>query len=348
MTAWRFAARRMTAWRFAERRMTACRFAGEASGRCALITCHPARSRRIHLGIGPGPLARCETRRGAGILARAIRDIVTDMRIQLASDLHLELLAHTWPQERLVAAAPGADVLVLAGDIDRGLRAIERFARWPVPVLYVAGNHEFYDQDWEQLRADLRRVAAGTAVRFLDNDAVTLGGVRFLGSTLWTDYLSAGVPQSEAMRAAEDLLLDHRRIRTRTGLFSAAQALADHRRSRAWLARELSPARAAPTVVITHHGPHPASIHPRFAGSPVNGGFVSDLAELVAQADLWLHGHVHDSFDYRVGRCRVVTNPRGYAQNRKDVASVDELRFENPAFTGDRLLEVPVAPSSDA
>ena len=106
------------------------------------------------------------------------------MRIQLASDLHLELLAGTWPQEHVVMPAAGADVLVLAGDIDRGLRTIERFARWPVPVLYVAGNHEFYDSDWEPLRAQMRRAAEGTAVRFLDNDAVTIGGVRFLGLSL--------------------------------------------------------------------------------------------------------------------------------------------------------------------
>jgi DNA repair exonuclease SbcCD nuclease subunit len=263
------------------------------------------------------------------------------MRIQLASDLHLELLARTWPQECLVAPAPGADVLVLAGDIDRGLRAIERFARWPVPVLYLAGNHEFYDNQWEQLRADLRRAAEGTAVRFLDNDAVTLDGVRFLGSTLWTDYGLAGVPRAEAMAAVEDFLLDHRRIMTRSGPWRAAQALEEHRRSRAWLARELAHDRTTPTVVISHHGPHPGSIHPRFAGSAVNGAFVSDLAELVEQADLWLHGHVHDSFDYRVGRCRVVSNPRGYAQNRKEVASVDELRFENRAFDTGLLIDVP-------
>lgn len=263
------------------------------------------------------------------------------MRIQLASDLHLELLASAWPQERLVAAAPGADVLVLAGDIDRGLRAIERFARWPVPVLYLAGNHEYYDNQWEALRADLRRAAEGTAVRFLDNEGVTLDGVRFLGSTLWTDYRQAGVAPSEATAAAEDFLLDHRRIMTRTGAFSAAQALEDHARSRAWLARELAADRTTPTVVITHHGPHPASIHPRFAGSPINGAFVSDLTELVEQADLWLHGHVHDSFDYRVGRCRVVTNPRGYALNRKLVASVDDLQFENPGFVGGLVIDLP-------
>lgn len=262
------------------------------------------------------------------------------MRIQLASDLHLELLRR-WPQECLVTPAGDADVLVLAGDIHRGLDAIERFAGWPVPVLYLAGNHEFYDSRWEALRSDLRRAADGTAVRFLDNDVFTLDGVRFLGSTLWTDYRLAGIPLPQAMEAAEAFLLDHRRILTASGPLRARQALDEHVRSRAWLARELSLGHGMPTVVLTHHAPHPGSIHPRFAGSPINGAFASDLGELVEQADLWLHGHVHDSFDYRVGRCRIVSNPRGYAQNRHDAGSVDELVFENPAFRRQCVIELP-------
>ena len=262
------------------------------------------------------------------------------MRIQLASDLHLELLSR-WPHESLITPAPGADLLVLAGDIHRGTRAIEHFASWPVPVLYLAGNHEYYDSQWETLRSELRRAADGTAVRFLDNDVVTLDGVRFLGSTLWTDYRLAGIPLPEAMTVAEDFLLDHRRILTRSGPFRARQALDEHVRSRAWLARELSIDHATPTVVVTHHAPHPRSIHARFAGSPVNGAFVSDLTELVEQADLWLHGHAHDSFDYRVGRCRVVCNPRGYAQNRHDAPSVDALVFENPAFGRQLVIDLP-------
>jgi predicted phosphodiesterase len=261
------------------------------------------------------------------------------MRIQLASDLHLELLRH-WPDERLVTPAPDADVLVLAGDIHRGTEAIERFAAWPVPVLYVAGNHEFYRHDWDTLRTELRKASEGTNVRFLDNDAITLGGVRFLGSTLWTDYALPGIGVPEAMAIAERFLLDHQRILTANGLFRAQQALADHGRSREWLARELAADRARPTVVITHHAPHAGSIHPRFAGSPINGGFISDLTGLVEQADLWLHGHVHDSFDYRVGRCRVVTNPRGYARNRNEAASVAELVFENPAYEPSLMIEV--------
>ena len=269
-----------------------------------------------------------------------VSSIVARVRIQLASDLHLDLLERSFPLERVIVPAQDADVLVLAGDIHRGVRAIGRFADWPVPVLYLAGNHEYYGGLWEQLRADLRRQAQGTAVRFLDNDAVTLGDVRFLGSTLWTDYLLSDQPQRCAMEAAEATVLDHQRINTRAGPLRAAQALDDHLRSRDWLSRELYRSDAARTVVVTHHAPHPGSIHVRYAGNPVNGAFVSDLTELVERADLWLHGHVHDSFDYRVGGCRVVCNPRGYAQNRKTVSDPADLQFENPAFQPDLVIDL--------
>jgi len=169
---------------------------------------------------------------------------------------------------------------------------------------------------------------------------VTLGGVRFLGSTLWTDYRMSGESQAATMEAAEATVLDHQRINTHSGLLRARQALDEHLRSRDWLERELSRNDAACTVVITHHAPHPGSIHARYAGNPVNGAFVSDLTGLVERADLWLHDHVHDSFDYRVGRCRVVCNPRGYAQNRKTVSNPVDLLFENPAFQPDLVIEV--------
>jgi hypothetical protein len=151
----------------------------------------------------------------------------------------------------------------------------------------------------------------------------------------------SGEAQAAAMEAAEAAVLDYQRINTQRGLLRADQALAEHLRSRDWLERELSRNGAGCTVVITHHAPHPASIHPRYAGNPINSAFVSDLTGLVEQADLWLHGHVHDSFDYHVGRCRVVSNPRGYAQNRRAVSSPGDLQFENPAFQPDLVIELP-------
>lgn len=256
------------------------------------------------------------------------------MKIQLASDLHLEFLQRDFPGERLIAPAYGADVLVLAGDIANGAQAIELFKDWPVPVLYLAGNHEFYGGSLEQTRIELRRAADGTSIRFLDNDVVDFGGVRFLGCTLWTDYLlSSDRTQLQLMENAEKRLNDHQFIRTQEGLFTAAKALEEHEQSRRWLESELDKSYDGKTVVITHHGPHALSVHPRYAGDPTNAAFVSgNLDDLIFKADLWLHGHVHDSFDYWVGGSRIVANPAGYARNRNRVATARELQFENPAF----------------
>lgn len=270
------------------------------------------------------------------------------MRVQLASDLHLELLAHRFPGERLIAPAHGVDLLVLAGDIAGGSAAIELFAGWPVPVLYVAGNHEFYNGTWEAVLHDLRQAADGTSLRFLERDVADFGGVRFLGCTMWTDYLleqrsaRRKWTQAEAMANAEARINDHRSIRTAGGgAFLPEHALRDHLSSRAWLARELEKSYVGRTVVVTHHAPHLRSIHARYAGDITNAAFASDMQGLLRHADVWLHGHVHHSFDYRVGRCRVVANPRGYARNRDSAVTARNLSFENPAFQWACVVDVP-------
>lgn len=255
------------------------------------------------------------------------------MKIQLASDLHLELLQRNFPGERLIAPAGGVDALVLAGDIANGTQAIDLFKNWPVPVLYLAGNHEFYGESFEQARITLRKATEGTNIHFLDNDVVDFGGVRFLGATLWTDYrLDNSQSRQALMENSERCLNDHRLIRTEDGLFTASRALEEHEYSRQWLEHQLAIPYPGKTVVVTHHGPHPLSVHPRYAGNPLNAAFISDLGPLLDKADFWLHGHVHDSFDYLVGACRVIANPRGYARNRSSAAHAGDLQFENPMF----------------
>ncbi len=277
------------------------------------------------------------------------------MRIQLASDLHLEHLDYHFPGERLIVPAPDADLLVLAGDIAQGVQALERFAQWPVPVLYVAGNHEFYGTQWSELRAQLHNRSQGTSVVFLDNTVADLSRfthwassrqdelprLRFLGCTLWTDYrLRCNRTQRQMMDNAELRIADHSKIWAGDNKFKPSDALADHEHSRAWLEAELAKPFDGQTIVVTHHGPHPLSTHPRYAGDITNAAFVSDLGDLFHGVDLWMHGHVHDSVDYQLGRCRVVANPRGYAYNKHSQLRAQDLQFENPSFEWAKLIDL--------
>lgn len=267
------------------------------------------------------------------------------MRIQIASDLHLEFLRGRWPGQRLIVPNPLADVLILAGDICNDCEAFDAFEQWtisnPAPILYVAGNHEFYGHDIEQVTHSLRSFGSRGAMQFLENDFRVIDGVRFLGATLWTDYrLVPGQLQNQAMEQAERDLNDHRLIRSGESAFTATHALKRHEESRNWLCEQLSLPFYGKTVVITHHAPHRNSVAPRFKGSSLNPAFVSDLSELMPQVDLWIHGHVHDSVDFQVGRCRVVANPAGYISNLRFANSPNEFEFENQRFSPNLIIEV--------
>ncbi len=261
------------------------------------------------------------------------------MRVQLASDLHYEFLQRRFPEARLLEPAPDADVLVLAGDIGVGPGALDLFRDWPVPVVYVMGNHEAYGRGLDATAREVRTACRARGLHFLERDAFVHDGVRFLGTTLWTDFeigVDGGIARDAAMTRVGEVLIDHREIAD----FPPSAALAAHRASRAWLERALAAPFDGPTVVVTHHGVHAGSIHPRWAGDPVNAGFVSDLSALLPSAPLWLHGHVHDSFDYRVAGARVVANPRGYPQNLNAARTADELVFENAAFIQECVVAV--------
>jgi len=257
------------------------------------------------------------------------------MRIWAISDLHLrgiDVLSSKHGSQ-LPEANPEADVLVIAGDLANG--NINHTLRWlrdevpSMPVVCVLGNHDHYGTDLVANLGMARAVARQLDIHLLENAAVEIGGTRFLGTTLWTDYelyVHPHRPPAESadlewyMAMAANGLNDHRQIwldiedafsRRR---FTPEDALEIHRRSRAWLETELAKPFAGRTVVVTHHAPHPGSVSSQFQGDPVTPAFVSDLSGLIncRQPDLWIHGHTHASFDYHVGRTRVLCNPHGY------------------------------------
>jgi predicted phosphodiesterase len=261
------------------------------------------------------------------------------MRMQIASDLHLDGL-HRKFSGYVPVEYVGADVLILAGDIHARAGAIEAFADWPGEVVYVHGNHEAYGTQYPDLLAEIRSRSLGTHVHFLEREELVIGEVRFLGTCLWTDYSLYG-DRSQSMEIARKCMSDHSLILANaTEFFSPEHALAEHERALDWLRIKLSEPFDGKTVVVTHHGVSPQSIHPRFQDDPINAGFVSDLRHIIELADVWIHGHVHDSLDYSIGKTRVLANPRGYARNINTASHVSALEWENSAYDPCLVIDI--------
>ncbi|HEX7240133.1 MAG TPA: metallophosphoesterase, partial [Longimicrobiaceae bacterium] len=182
------------------------------------------------------------------------------------------------------------------------------------PVVYVAGNHEYYREAIPRLTGRLREAAGLWGVHFLEDAAVVLGGVRFLGCTLWTDFDLLGERMACA-DAAKAGMNDFRLIRKSPELrrFHPRDARLLHRRSVRWLREALETPFDGPTVVVTHHAPSARSCAPHFREAPLTAAYASDLEWMLdGSAALWAHGHTHRCVDYAVGGTRVVSNQRGY------------------------------------
>lgn len=279
------------------------------------------------------------------------------MKLHLLSDLHLERDPHWQPR-----AVPGADVLVLAGDVgsyQAGSRlpgsdfGLSRFAQRPGQpawrhVLYVPGNHEFDGLPYESTRARLQALCAQHGITWLDEAVVVIDGVRFVGTTLWSDFdalarrekslVAQLTARDKAFRAANHYL------RKNTTVLAGEPLLAEPMRAlalrcQAWLRQALAVPFDGPTVVVTHFAPTLHSTDPRYGLTPGTAGFCNGLDDWLPLADLWLHGHLHCPNDHQLSgttpegrpwQCRIAANPLGYLS-----------KGEQAQHRADWLIEVP-------
>jgi len=251
--------------------------------------------------------------------------------LNILSDLHLSLSLLKIPEN-------DADVVILAGDVARPKEAVSWASGFAKPVLYVAGNHEFYGGSIRGTVSEMKQLCAGTSIYVLDDEELVVQGVRFLGTTLWTDFnlFGEGEKRVAAIQEALAFMRDFSRIRTGEAMatmFTPTDSAALFKVHAGWLECKLAERYPGPTVVITHHAPSRKSIHPRFSDSLLNACFVSDAERLVdgSRVRLWIHGHTHDSFDYFLNGTRVVCNPRGYARDGVN---------ENPLFDSNFLVKI--------
>lgn len=263
------------------------------------------------------------------------------VRIRYMSDLHLE---QTYYAPDVVSDA-GEDLVVLAGDIGIGTRGIEWATKaFPgTPVLYVLGNHEFCENDFDDLVIEARKACAGTNVTLLERDSFYFRGIRFLGATLWTDFCLKGAgDQGVAMTTAQEIMIEYREVRRGDRMLRPEDTLQRHQEAVRWLSDQL-PASSEPTVVVTHHAPtYGPARNPRFPLSLTSAVFHSDLdALLQAPVRAWIFGHTHCSIAHRTNGTWLLSNQRGYFGERTDFDwnRVIEVELEAPTNTPDNLSD---------
>jgi 3',5'-cyclic AMP phosphodiesterase CpdA len=207
-------------------------------------------------------------------------------------------------------------------------------------VIYIAGNHEHYNGDYATSIPHLKdKLSYLKNLQVLDKETVTLDGVTFVCGTLWTDM---NKEDPRTLSSIRGMMNDYRVIRNsskkvtfksympdpenpdkdsftfqeRDATFCPEDSVTDHKAMLAVIREAVAANPAGKFVVVGHHSPSKLSTKPQYEGDViVNGAYSSDLSELMLdhpQICMWTHGHTHHEFDYVIGTCRVVCNPRGY------------------------------------
>lgn len=232
------------------------------------------------------------------------------MKLQILSDLHQEFGMSPLSFEK-------ADIVVLAGDINVGVKGIE----WMLevikdkPVIYVLGNHEYYKGAYPKTLNKIKNLAKNTNIHVLENKSVIIENVCFHGATLWTDFSIFGNPKEYGM-ICQEKMNDYKKIR-RYPSYSKLRSIdvfGIHTESVRWLKDSLQKSETEINIVVTHHAPSIQSIPEKDKTDPVSSAYASNLEDLILayQPNLWIHGHIHQPAKYKIGKTQVISNPHGY------------------------------------
>ncbi|MBY5453880.1 phosphohydrolase [Rhizobium leguminosarum] len=256
------------------------------------------------------------------------------MKAWIVSDLHMPPMAEVMGH----FPVPKADICINAGDTSHHIESSLSFL-WAaieehMPVVTTLGNHDFYGSSIDRALEIAKTRLEGTNVHVLENDTFTIGDLRIIGATLWTDFevpwgIDEELPVAERLEKAFHVcpreITDFREIRRsderkegETGFITIQEMIRRHEESRTYIEAELAKPFAGNTMVLSHHAPSPRSIHPEYRGYVSNAAFASDLSVVIREGkpDYWVHGHVHHFLDYQEGETRILCNARGYAHER--------------------------------
>lgn len=243
------------------------------------------------------------------------------LRVRIYSDLHREFEAWQVPE------CHGVDLVILAGDIDKKGRGVKwANEAFGCPVVYTCGNHEFYDTHIDRTLQKMKE-AASSHVHVLENETLLLGNLRILGTTAWTDFSSTG-DQVAACNTARQWMGDFKYIRTDSNYrrLKPDDLISKNHAARAWLREQLAKDFSGKTIVVTHHAPSPLVIGGQHDGH-LNAAYANNWQDLIPGVDLWVFGHTHQAVDVELGGCRIISNPKGYPNEKTGFDPTFEIQI---------------------
>lgn len=290
------------------------------------------------------------------------------MKLQLFSDLHYEFFKRDQSTYGGIVIKPEVDVVLLLGDIDNGEFIMQRLYdicyKWGKQIIYVPGNHEFYNQEMihvlEKFNHEIPGIHILTGIEGYGKKEVVIDNVRFLGGTLWTDFAlyqnSKRIPTvKEALEIGQQTINDFRKIQYKGQLFTPEDSVSLHNHTLDLIHKQLEVPFSGKNVLLSHHGVHSNSIHPKYSADSrylnsekvlphenqawvMNPAFASNLPNLLKHFDFAFHGHTHSRIDFichNEKNTHVRANPRGYPLNY-----YGELRYENPDYDDLFVIEI--------
>ena len=243
------------------------------------------------------------------------------MKIQIISDLHQEFGVSNLNFD-------SADLVVLAGDTNLGIKGIEWVKRYipHKPVIYILGNHEYYDGSYPNTLRKIITAATGSNVTVLENSCADFEGIRFHGATLWTDFSLFGSPIEYGV-ISQASMNDYKKIRVDPS-YSKLRSIDTfniHQKSIAWLKNSLEESNGLKNVVVTHHAPSLKSVPNQYRSDPITSAYASDLELFIKQHQplYWIHGHIHTPARYQIDQTEVICNPHGYLNEKHNGYSAE-------------------------
>eukprot|EP01133_Synstelium_polycarpum_P016546 gene16546-19661_t len=236
------------------------------------------------------------------------------MKIQIISDLHQEFGVSDLNFEN-------ADLVILAGDTNLGTKGIDWVKKNipDKPVLYILGNHEYYKGSYPKTLHKIKKASMDSNVFVLENERVELNGIRFHGTTLWTDFSLFGNPVEYGV-ICQAKMNDYRQIRKDPSYakLRSIDTYKIHQFSKLWLEESLEESGDYKNVVITHHAPSIRSVPEVYKKDPVSSAYASDLESVIFRHKplYWIHGHIHTPVRYKIDETEIICNPHGYIDEK--------------------------------